>query len=838
MSMAFGGEPVVGVVPAQLIVHGELTRMQAGFVQARFAQFCTATRLSIAPSTTLNYTLPDGSKMRAASIFGVNSVHVWPVAPEDLTDPSTFFCIPFDETYLAAQIRDTYRLKRWPDVDAIEHKKLLDKLEKLRNCDFMPSARVSHPGNQTWFAHIEGETKHEFANMVLSWWGHPNRYNYSPLDAFLMRTPPSAESVIVAGGKLLYPAGLENDKAIYPRAWEDAMAGKFYQLGETSSLEEIEGINPPYATTAGRKAIWFNGVLFRTDFEVNSACIGKRNKQNNKGITEIANVVRIFSTPRGNGGAGNITKKIQILEFPIGLMKSPNGGVLQKSRATVFNLDIPFPSIPDCEDYHSDYWCHPFYWNADGTEAMAILRFTCQFNAPPEYGTGVPVNYSVFGTSLLRLSKTNLGFDLSLMEFSGVTESLTHDDGALIYSGVQSYPLAADFLGDSPMVVRGSISEAVSDSGIAFSTISASASSTVSLNGVPVSELSDTHTKTRSSSYSSTGDYGNYSHSGSVSVMETGRASRWAVAGGDIRGGKIVLRESQWYMTECPSVLHRSTWINSNQSGSSSETRSASDIKPETFIGPPSGYEYVKHTKSTYVETIDKSSHLELSEVGGRFAIIDVVSKTCNTTENMGHPINYKGLGSVTASETGNWTYGYEWELNTVPYAGPSGESWEIGTEVVKDGWWGQCTEIGTPAPPSTVTVINDGLDENAIIDEFPVTSGLSLNAPGDPNFSNRVSLRRYREGIEIRARNAAYTGAGGYADVVFSSGAVSPDGKIQYIGLLSVALAAPNTKTPLPLFKLDKWYANGTEFVPDKDYPKTGAYKMLSSPVFVGPLP
>lgn len=83
MSMAFGGEPVVGVVPAQLIVHGELTRMQAGFVQARFAQFCTATRLSIAPSMTLNCTLPDGSKMRASSIFGVRSVQVWPVGGEE-----------------------------------------------------------------------------------------------------------------------------------------------------------------------------------------------------------------------------------------------------------------------------------------------------------------------------------------------------------------------------------------------------------------------------------------------------------------------------------------------------------------------------------------------------------------------------------------------------------------------------------------------------------------------------------------------------------------------------------------------------------------------------------
>ena len=308
LHMMFGGEPVVGVVPAQLIVHGDLTQLQKGFVQARFNQFCTTTRLSIAPSMTLNYILPDGSRMRASSIFGVRSVQVWPAGVEEATDPSTFFCIPFDETYLATQIKDTYRLKRWPDVDDTEPEELLDKLDRLRNCTFMPSARVSHPGNQTWFAHIEGETKHEFANLVLSWWGHPNRYNYSPLDAFLMRTPPSAESVITAGGKLLYPAGLVNDKAIYPRAWEDAMAGKFYQLGETSSLEEIEGINPPYATTAGLNAIWFNGVQFGTDFEVKSACIGKRANNDD----ESSNVVRVFSAPRENG---NITKKIQILEY-------------------------------------------------------------------------------------------------------------------------------------------------------------------------------------------------------------------------------------------------------------------------------------------------------------------------------------------------------------------------------------------------------------------------------------------------------------------------------------------------------------------------------------------
>jgi hypothetical protein len=82
-SMTFGGDPVVGTVPAQLIVHGNLSDAQRGMVQARYAQFCTTARLSIAPSLALQYALPDGSRMRASSIFGVNSVHVWPVGGEE-----------------------------------------------------------------------------------------------------------------------------------------------------------------------------------------------------------------------------------------------------------------------------------------------------------------------------------------------------------------------------------------------------------------------------------------------------------------------------------------------------------------------------------------------------------------------------------------------------------------------------------------------------------------------------------------------------------------------------------------------------------------------------------
>lgn len=826
--MTFYGDPIVGQVPAQLIVEGSggLTRVQMGFVQAKYAQFCTTMRLSIAPSLTLNYILPDGSKMRVTSIYGVASITVNTSSSSNLIDLCTFFCIPFDESYLSKQIKDTYGLKRWVDIGLSSPETLLNKLINLK--------KSIHPGNQTWFANIPGETKHEFANLVLSWWGHPNRYNYSPLDAFLMRTPPNAESLIGAGGHLLYPSGIENSHAIYPRAWEDAMSGKFYQLGETSSPEESSGINPPYASAVGLKAIWLNGVQFKTDFEVNSACIGKRT-----GLTsQPLNVVRIFSAPRETGG--HITNAIQIIEFPLSSIGSMSGGTLRKSSATVFNLAIPFPEITGCENYATDYYCHPFYWNADGTEAMAILQFTCQFNAPPEQGTGIPVNYGVFGTSLLKLTKTKLGFDLSIMEFSGVTESLSKSSFAVMnggiqftgnsfdYQGVQSYPLAADYLGNSAKIIRGHISETVSSYDAVYSGNSAATvKSGVSFNEELISWLENTGTKSISKSTTSTDGSSDWGHISSSS--ETGRASRWAISGGDLRGGKIVLRESPWYLTECPVNLHASMWINSTTSSSTGWNYSHSHTET-TFTGSD-GYEYVKSYKDSYEYRLNINDSYIYSEDGGGFFILDTASSAIDIFSGMSHPINYKGLGSILVSDSADATWGYSWEIDPE-------------TGIVTEGGFGDYPYGGVTDPfginPATpnYTETHTGLDENSVVGVFPVTIDSSLNAPGDPNYASRTSLRRYRSGLGIRARNAAYTGAGGYADVVFSSSAVSPDGKIQYIGLLSVALAAPNTKTPLPLFKLDKWYANGVEFIPTKDYPYIGNYKMLSSPVFVGPLP
>lgn len=78
MAMTFSGEPITGVVPARLTVHGGfLSGGQAAMVQAQYAQFCTSIRLSLLHSMTASYRLPDGSAMRVVSIRGVASVDVW-----------------------------------------------------------------------------------------------------------------------------------------------------------------------------------------------------------------------------------------------------------------------------------------------------------------------------------------------------------------------------------------------------------------------------------------------------------------------------------------------------------------------------------------------------------------------------------------------------------------------------------------------------------------------------------------------------------------------------------------------------------------------------------------
>lgn len=81
--LTFGGEPVTGRVPTQMIVYApegyQLSEMQQGAVSHVYKLFCDAVRVSVAGYHVQNRLLPDGTKVRMESINGVDKVMVWPV---------------------------------------------------------------------------------------------------------------------------------------------------------------------------------------------------------------------------------------------------------------------------------------------------------------------------------------------------------------------------------------------------------------------------------------------------------------------------------------------------------------------------------------------------------------------------------------------------------------------------------------------------------------------------------------------------------------------------------------------------------------------------------------
>ena len=81
--LTFGGEPVTGRVPTQMIVYApegyQLSEMQLGAVLHVYKLFCDAVRVSVASYHVHNRLLPDGTKVRMESNNGVDKVMVWPV---------------------------------------------------------------------------------------------------------------------------------------------------------------------------------------------------------------------------------------------------------------------------------------------------------------------------------------------------------------------------------------------------------------------------------------------------------------------------------------------------------------------------------------------------------------------------------------------------------------------------------------------------------------------------------------------------------------------------------------------------------------------------------------
>lgn len=880
--MAFDGTPVTGRTPVSAKVYGrELSEAQRNEAAGFFSRFKTSVRLSIANHQTRWETFTDGSVMYMASSYGIDSVIIWPTGGSTRTKPLQFFCIPFDESYRTTPNQDTYATESY-DPEAPET--VLDSLTKQSSYAFIPTittpegtatAALSHPGNQTWFANID--PPNDFEKYVVSWWGQPNRYSASPLDTIL--TSGSGRTDQEYGySQTINPA--DNVRTVEPHGWSDAIDGNFYRprpatqfpaaypagqvppfvqrpiigsfvpIGEFHrkyNIESTSSTNPIGAasnaaantdfSTAGatRRAVWINTVRYLTDFDVDSACLAKRGDDQ---------VLRIFTWQRAGALA-------VIREFDLrAIIAGESVGLIFDAEATKFTAAMPdFSDIAPArlfgqdETRSYDFMAHPFYWNASGTEAMGLFVINVG------YERGIP-GFSRTGrgsfTALLKLREVAGAFEVSWMETSivQVTKRFEHTDtsdywgtgvrfvenstraivegeapvdgggttavpSVLRYVGTyvgvskSTYAIGADYQGDTPIILRGEwedVVNAVRNDYAESPLVNGSSTGGLTLTSKlyvnnseivapqvciasAVTAASNTHSQddaSRTGTYTST-----------VAFSQTGCANLWAISAGDLRGGKLILRASPYTLQTENSPLAYSSWTNGSRTG-----------------GRYSTYHYVREGNGgteTLSRTESSGESLTDSVLAGQFLLVDVKSLTSESLGNRVDPADSGGRARTFSCVP----------FNSVDYV------------------------YGLNSPLNTYTTSGDGFCKMTDFRNIPVQGRVTYNTtivnPKIVGPSPRVYTKNSAYGDNL-PEDYSSIGVGGYTCAAFSSGAVSPDGRMQYIGLVSTALAAPNSAAALPPLVIDKWFIDGGEFAPDAPYPYTGAYKMLSCPVFAAP--
>jgi hypothetical protein len=925
------GDTVTGRPPPKMRIMNAnaVTEGQYGEIAHAYKLFSDAVNVASAPFLIQNRVLTDGSRVRLESRQGVDVVLVWPVAGGKLSIKTPpFFCIPFDETYRITPKQDTYFMKSF-STSTNGKAPVLGKLVKATNCSFIPRvpdingvyqlSAVSHPGNQTWFANlvVDGE-KHESTGYVLSWWGQPNRYSQSPLDVSLTTGKQAFKQETIDSASL-------TTRTILANGWTDAMDGVLYR---TTTVDPYPtGVVPPYtqsstpyvggpsttpvvpsvvggyanndaysnalsgiATDASRKVIWLNAVRFTTDFIVHSACVGRRGE---------TRVVRIFSQESSS--------LFKVREFPLTALldNMATGGTLTNAGSTSYTLTFPAidgVTLASPSLLLIDYMVHPFYWNADGSEAMGLFSFVRLYNYSP------PGDF--VGTALFKLAIAEAGFVVTLMETSSYIQTGAnqytylpantygdYDDvgsSSITCNIAYKYVLAADYIGNTPKVLRGHMTEDMTataagrrmrttvytgsrgsgwfvgislgqvgetDYNTPFSetwttettrtqSLAAYAQSKVSLDNVDITSLTDRCDIAKSYSRGGTGLHSEYGFSSrttlsideigrplfrydqerhtnarsaapgivspedvfNVTQNQTGRASLWAVSGGDLRGGNVILRESPWYFygPRCArrastATMDDCTWVNSSWSFILTDTALTVENvvgvggMGTTFVGTKTD-EYSGSTSNTVRYRTDV----------GRFVRVNTNTSALETLCNLVYPMYYTALGDLVTTSPGG--------SDTVTASANT--------------YFATYPNLSYPAFTRTFT----RLDGTSYQDIYPPSEIINLGFFSAPVMSN-ASVRTFSK-VDGKQNgiSTSFTGASEHTDIAFSSGAVSPDGSVQYIGIVSVALAVPNTKVASAApFKMDQWFSGGSKITPSDPYPYKGTYKMLSCPVFTG---
>lgn len=846
--LSLDGNPTQGMTPPSVRVRaGALTPARRSMLAAAYDQFCTAKKLSIAGGGyfTGDKRLPDGTKVRMVSINGIDHVHVWAEDPKPTEGVGvTFWCQPWDEAWVDEQYEETFTIPRWFDIDdtdADEDNDAVDFLVDLaRNTEYEPRASTDYPGNLTWFA----PEPHPSSGVVVSWWGQMRRYSRTPLENAIdspstwARPPAPADRML----DILYMSALQSPTG----GIAGALGGHIFHSDTTpDALPGSITSTPSRASVPAKELIWVNGEAIATPagFGVLSACIGYRSgvgvlRAVRSQLGFDGSTLRVIEQSATIPDAWNILADLNISASGLSLVPSRtvNGSVPSGSAWLEDPISIT----------------QPFYWNADGTEALGIVMYRTGADIPAVQSNGAHV--------LLKITVGESSCTVSVVDHPMIESDLAHtitktSTGPAFVNYTHTFAMssnptytydaviAADFKGNDPIIIRTHIDAettrtesetkqltttyAYIDALVAETTdynrdLSISASSSTdtwaSANGVEISATRKTRSTTFTRVFSRTentdegfvadGEGGYYvedtqddmSESDDVDYSASGLSSLWGVCAGDLR--------AEYFLHATPI------------DGGSGEEESYFDLLYSKTATASSSLTTSSSSESaTYSRTL-RTDLGELYRIGTGAPSLVTRLFFPNRLEDVG-----SGTWSKTQSGGGSPV---ESTTSTGPYGdGPTMQSVE------------RLMPLFTPT---------DGGATNANFG--PTTYPSSRTWAKTRNYAGWP----YPYGLELTVSGynpEAYGGAGGHTNTVLAGCALTPDLRVQYTGAVFVALAEPSAPLTPVAFKIDRWTVDGDEFTPvypDQedpedpeatiDFPHRGGHAILLDPIFIGPPP
>lgn len=351
------------------------------------------------------------------------------------------------------------------------------------------------------------------------------------------------------------------------------------------------------------------------------------------------------------------------------------------------------------------------------------------------------------------------------------------------------------------------------------------------------------------SGYSTDGATGTFTHTQSNSL--TGYCASYGFVAGDLRGRFVVLHESPQYMVNTPSFAPSgeiSLFIDSpdlelvEKTGTLSMTQTFTRtgwnnvyVSDAAVLSGERGYEWDSTLSLTggYTETVAADF--------GKVVVLDLQSGALSdagaVTTDTATTTSYTSFVPVNATRTGGQTIPGGYNL----YTGWMGTGFGSDVSFGGMGYAGRYDTTDTGAGrhgDCTSAVLQNGVTTTTTGYDVLLHTGVGITESSFGTGEMSVS--------ELESGNAIFT-YDGYGDsfnlsppAMFSpvASAISPDSRIEYLGATSVTGYIPGQNPSRTRVKIDKWYVNGAEVTPDQAYPYTGEFKLLSSPVFVGPLP